>query len=295
MLLSEVRKISSPYMRLCYWIVERELIRWRKEEQGWGTPYTDDSILTQYRFCNVRRMDDRVSRWLYDNWYTPHFGHKNMLPACALARMFNLPFTLGAFTPSVFGRAGAPVDLWAIHHIVHGLKKAGHRTFNAAYIVPPDREVKDKIDAVLDLYVKPLCGPEAPCVVTRSMEATWNRLRTCRGFGGFLAGQVVADLRWAVAGTWADRHHWAPMGPGSKRGLNRVKGRPSTAPLSQKWFIQEFTPLCDKLRADLPGEITKKLEAHDIQNCLCEFDKYERCLWGEGTPKQLYHPFKEGA
>jgi hypothetical protein len=34
----------------------------------------------------------------------------------------------------------------------------------------------------------------------------------------------------------------------------------------------------------------KDLHAQDIQNCLCEFDKYERVRLGEGTPKQLYKP-----
>lgn len=34
--------------------------------------------------------------------------------------------------------------------------------------------------------------------------------------------------------------------------------------------------------------LDKKLCAQDIQNCLCEFDKYERVRLGEGAPKQRY-------
>ena len=32
----------------------------------------------------------------------------------------------------------------------------------------------------------------------------------------------------------------------------------------------------------------KKLCAQDVQNCLCEFDKYERVRLGEGRPKSKY-------
>ena len=32
------------------------------------------------------------------------------------------------------------------------------------------------------------------------------------------------------------------------------------------------------------------LTAHDVQFCLCEFDKYERVRLGEGRPRALYKP-----
>ena len=45
---------------------ERELIRKRKE--AGLTVLTDDEILGKYRFCNVRRRDDRVTAWLLKNY-----------------------------------------------------------------------------------------------------------------------------------------------------------------------------------------------------------------------------------
>src|SRR5262245_39207311 len=55
--------------KLCYWISEREAVRQRKEA-GNSKPWTADPLLQGFRWCNVRRMDDRVSKWLEDNWYT---------------------------------------------------------------------------------------------------------------------------------------------------------------------------------------------------------------------------------
>ncbi len=51
---------------LLYFVHEREFIRLKKIA-GSEPPYTDDPILGTYRFCNVRRADDRVSRWLTQN------------------------------------------------------------------------------------------------------------------------------------------------------------------------------------------------------------------------------------
>lgn len=55
----------------------------------------------------------------------------------------------------------------------------------------------------------------------------------------------------------------------------------------KSWFLQlgllqkEIDPLIKKA-----GIL--RLSAQDLQNCLCEFDKYERVRLGEGRPKQLY-------
>jgi hypothetical protein len=42
-----------------------------------------------------------------------------------------------------------------------------------------------------------------------------------------------------------------------------------------------------QLRRLLPPEL--HLTLHDIEFNLCEFDKYERVLFGDGTPKQKFH------
>jgi hypothetical protein len=85
----EIKQLS-PLERMAYWIEEREAIR-LKREAGESKPWTQDPILLGYRFCNVRRMDDRVSRWLLENWYQPYLDHPSMLVNVALARFINNP------------------------------------------------------------------------------------------------------------------------------------------------------------------------------------------------------------
>jgi hypothetical protein len=281
--LNKVRKLPARG-RLLYWIREREAVRLKKES-GAPTPWTDDEIIRRYRFCNVRRMDDKVSRWLLTNWYEPYRDHPNMLAAVALARFVNLPESLQDVTRWVVVSAGSCP--WSMVKMkLRDRKAAGMPVWNNAYMVSPGKW-SDKIDAVVDGYCRPL-SEDPPPVSPRSMRGTWEAIHDRNGFGSFMAGQVVADLRWAVTGTWDDRTTWAPRGPGSMRGLNRFAGRPPGDRAADRNWDTEFAAVIEVCSRELPTSITGRLEAHDYQNCLCEYDKYERVLGGEGKPKQLY-------
>jgi len=281
MLIDHVLKLDV-YERFLYWIKERESIR-EKKAAGLPPPWTDDFILSAYRFCNVRRMDDKVSDWLFKYWYRTYFDHDNMLVACALARFINLPSSLQAITTFVFGPKYRP-DL--VKTVLRSLKEAGDTVFNGAYMVRGN-DGQDKLDSVVDFYVQPLYD-NPPRIYRGSMEKTHAGLEGAYGFGSFMAGQVVADLRWAIDGTWDDRNDWAPIGPGSARGMNRLMGRPLDKPLSQGSFLQDLQPVMMAFSTYLPDALVQKMEAHDWQNCLCEFDGYERVLHGQGRKKELY-------
>lgn len=279
-------KTMAPLDRLLYWIQEREDIRLRKEA-GEPPPWTRDPILMGYRFCNVRRMDDKVSRWLLEHWYDPHRDHPRMLLAAATARFFNLPSTLGAITELVF-RPDGRWDGGAVIRKVRALRKAGATVFNGAYMVRGN-DGPDKAASVMTHNVAMLARARV-AVDPTSMEKTWGRIVEVRGFGSFMAGQVVADLRWAVSGSWADKDSWAPAGPGSTRGLNRLLDQPLKSTFSQEDFRAKLTELIDECRRLLPAAVTCRLEAMDYQNCLCEYDGYERTLWGQGRKKERYDP-----
>jgi hypothetical protein len=281
--LNKVRALPARD-RLLYWVREREAVRLKKES-GAPAPWTDDEILRRYRFCNVRRMDDKVSRWLLMNWYEPYRDHPNMLAAVALARFVNLPNSLSFVRPFVLGpRDDGTPDWKAVKSTLRQLKKKGP-IFNNAYMVRGNDGI-DKVECVVDHYVRPLTKLENPIDPT-SMERTHANLLPSYGMGSFMAGQIVADLRWAVSGTWEDRMNWAPRGPGSMRGLNRLFGRGPDDAAARTWDA-EFATVIEICKRELPALITDRLEAHDYQNCLCEYDKFCRVLDGEGKPKQLY-------
>jgi hypothetical protein len=106
---------------------------------------------------------------------------------------------------------------------------------------------------------------------------------------------VVLDLQETLVlanRPHAERQFYAWVGPGAKRGLNRIAGRPYRNALTRNNAQTELEQLYRVLRKRrrLPTVVHTGLTMHDVQFSLCEFDKYERALWGQGTPKQRYVP-----
>lgn len=279
--MSKVKSVNemTPRQVFVYWIQEREKIR-NAKLFGEPKPWTDDPILQKYRFCNVVRMNDKVSEWIWYNWYNPHFDHKNMPIAATIARHFN---NIEALDLIGFPES---VNLARMYGQLRKRKDQGLTVFNGAYIIRGNSG-RDKIDSVLFYTVGPMLK-NRPKIYRNSMEDTHKVFMEYKDIGSFMAGQIVADLRWAMKGSWSDRMSWAPLGPGSKRGMNRLLGRDLDAPLSQEEFTEELRELISYTSLKLGTVLTERMEAMDFQNCCCEFDKYMRALSGEGKPKQNY-------
>ena len=282
--LDEVRKLD-PRGRLLHWIKEREKARLAKLK-GFPKPWTNDPILQAYRFCNVRRMDDKVSQWLDLHWYTPNRNHKNMVIACVLARHFNQPQTLARIGfPKVYNAGYIQSGL---EHI-EALKRQGETTFNSAYIIRASGDYPNKAEMVFYETVQQFVdSPTKYLSKADRMEDAVNLLMGYRNIGSFMAGQIAADLRWATNGKFIDKDEWAAMGPGSKRGINIIHGRALEYPIKQEQFTEELKNLMTFLKKALPSSLTSRLEAIDYQNCLCEYSGYEKVLWDRGRKKQLY-------
>ena len=111
------------------------------------------------------------------------------------------------------------------------------------------------------------------------------------GMGNFMAAQVIADCKHtrllSNAPDWWD---WCAPGPGSQRGLSRLLGMGDEF---QHFRADTFIEKLSQLRKEIQHEIKIKLCLQDLQSCLCEFDKFERTLWGEGRPRSRYKPPKE--
>ena len=268
---------------LVQWIVEREAIRKRKE-QDLPKPWTNDRLLRDYRWCNVRRMDDRVSVALMANWYPLQGDPETQLVAAVLAKLINWPASLDDITgPRRFDISLLPRAREKLAHRA----SMGWKVFTGAYVVPgvPGR---NKVDSVCDLAE--LVASQASAILAGSMAATWANLIKIDGLGSFLAGQMVADLAHLSAGQqWKDSSTWAPLGPGSARGMNRLQGRPKDKAMSQGQFDVELPALIDVLKPRISEIwVDRRLQGMDAQNCMCEFDKTRRLMLGEGQVRSRY-------
>jgi hypothetical protein len=126
----------------------------------------------------------------------------------------------------------------------------------------------------------PGCGP-------RSLRDVHARISRFPGWGAFLAYQAVVDMRFTeLLEDACDRDIWAAAGPGTIRGLNRMRCRDVGASLSQERALEEML----EIRKFVEGETGIVIDLSDVPNILCETDKYLRALGGEGRPRTTYVP-----
>lgn len=272
---------------LAAFIIEREWVRIRRSE-GKPRPWTKDPILAQYRFCNVRREDDRVTRWIAEHWRTPHAKDPHLWFAMVVARLINHPPTLALL--SLPGRWNKKQFI----RVLETRRASGEKTFGSAYIVSTNGRATDKNVYLAESVLDPLWADRA-VIMPKKGDSLWqffSRLRAYNGMGNFIAGQVVADIKY-VKPLWntLDWDTFAVSGPGSRRGLNRVLGRDVNEPWTDTTWGERFAEVRTAVSALLRP--TLDLHAQDLQNCLCEFDKYERARLGEGRPRQNFHPTEE--
>jgi hypothetical protein len=283
----------AAFHLFCHWIVERDRIRLAKEA-GKPRPWTDNEFMQKARWCNVYRMHDRVSQYLLNTWYADDLliSPAQIAVNAAMARLINWPETLEELRAA---RQNENYHSATARDVLHACARRGKYS-TSAYKVSGIRG-EDKVTTVIGQCDQVLAG-YGRLVDASSMARTHARLQGIFAIGSFMAGQIVADLRYVHPGTWADRDSWAPLGPGSERGLGWLLGwdGKDEGTLRRFGIAQATLPgmlrdLRERLNA-VPAvrEVLERVgaEAMDIQNCLCEFDKFSRYSAGLGGPKNLY-------
>jgi alpha-glutamyl/putrescinyl thymine pyrophosphorylase clade 1 len=272
-------------------IVERERVRQRKEA-GLPKPWSKDPIFQNYRFCNVYRELDTVTQWITTNWRHKHPEDRHVWFAMAVARYVNWPESLAEI--------GYPVP-WNPAHFVKVLKdraSRGEKVFSAAYVTmtPLSSKGQPKEEYLAEHILTPLWEMRenyAPWE-GQTLEEFHTRLMTHHGVGSFMAAQIVADVKYTRPLSGAeDWRSFTAQGMGSERGLNRL----CVLPLKKKWGAKAFKYTMAELQLDIDARMVREdlglVHRQDLQNCLCEFDKYERIRLNEGRVRSKYKGAKD--
>lgn len=247
---------------------ERRAIEGRRA-RGMPWPWTDDTILRQYRFCCVSRRDDRGTRWLHDHWIRPNVTDPALWWAVAVARTFNYQPTLEALGyPAPHESKLAVLDRWEA--LLDQRHAAGERIYGSAYgIHPPPEPGAIKHRFSLRVALAGLLDTAPP---VNTVEAFVTHLSGFPEWGRFMAYEVARDL---VDTPWLadapDRLTWTNLGPGARRGLRRlvVTDEPDAG-----WRLT--TPLGLYYARELTATNPLGLDIHDVEHNLCEYDRYLR-------------------
>lgn len=266
--------IPEMFDKLIFWITERERIR-QKKEQGLPPPWTDDPRMREFRFCNVRREDDAVTRWINQFIRIP-YAHTHYLPVgLSLCRWINQPSTLRAIIDHGLWPADEFPNLRAIRDLLRELPPP---VFRPAYIIPNLGIPTDKPEIVCSIAIQQVRDRIGECrehLTSVRKATTW--FASLKGWGGFMSNQVVADLvHTPLMERAPDKMDYCAPGPGTRRGLKHLFG---------DWVPEEKEQKALRfVRQRINERIGIYLPLSDVGNICCEFDKWIR----PNPPKQRY-------
>ena len=265
-----------------YWITEREKVR-LLHDAGAPKPWSNDWVFQKTYFCNVHREDDKVTKWIRTNWNNP--AELNYEFAMCVARLLNKPSTLASL-----GYPAEDVPRWIGRSVdvLRTMAGEGVTIWGNAYVVTTHGQKMDKL-TYLEGLLRDLWEQVEPGLVDvrrqKTLAMAHYRLTLREGFGSFMAAQVVADLKNTEGHALQfaeDWWNWSAYGPGSLRGLAWVYGVPTT-PRNYEELMKELHPEIERLVYPI------HMCEQDLQNCLCEFDKYMRVKTRTGRSKRKYN------
>jgi len=278
---------------LLYFVWEREAIRLARDNDDYTGELTRDPILSKYKFTNIRRKDDRVSKWIIDNVIQKGY-RKDLWFVLLICRLVNWPPTLQhLIDENVLFQVAGDFDPIRFSEVIESFKEEGKKVYSGAYMVYPTKKEAGSVKSLsLGKYIiEPVLerADEIDYAQQDSIAKFVEELAKCFGISTFIAGQVAADLTYcqATLSEAVDLYTYAPIGPGSSKGLNYLLGRSPYASWKQVDFNAELITIRNQIVDEL--EI-KDMTLHDVQNCMCEYSKYARTVLGEGQPKSMYRP-----
>lgn len=269
---------STLYPILWRFAFERQRIYLRRLLDA-PPPWSDDPILTAYRFTNVFRAADRVSQHLIRLVYADgEVSRDTLFMRTILFKVFNRIDTWQALTD----RLGLPIanafDYAACDDLLTR-RRTTAPIYSAAYIMPSGRQSgipkhRMHLGLIRDMVAD---GLPAKLEQTRSLRDAYLLLLAWPTLGPFLAFQYAIDLNYTPL-TSHDESDFVVAGPGALDGL--AKCFESLGELGPAETIIWLTERQNEEfeRYDLPFNDLwgRPLQPIDVQNLLCEVSKYTR-------------------
>lgn len=265
----------------CYWqfAAERQAIFFQRLT-GLPLPWTNDEILSSFKFTNAYRASDRVSQYLIRNViYDADHSIRDLFFRVVLFKLFNKIETWELLR-SCLGELSYKHFRFDDYDAV--LTKAlsqGRRIYSAAYIMPSGGSRYRRKHRAHLVMLSNMMKDDAPQKLSdcQSMKEAFVLLRGYPMIGDFLAYQYVTDLNYSPITNFSEMEFVVP-GPGARSGLHKCFS--DLASWSEQDVIrwvserqeQEFSDRQLTFRS-LWG---RRLQLIDCQNLFCEVDKYAR-------------------
>jgi DNA polymerase len=253
-----------------------------------------DPVVKLGRWCSTRRQNDRQTIWPHEHWFGPHRDDPDVWFLALLYRCcindgrvaaeisLPLPFDAERYLAEMRARKaeGKPTE----HFGHHAYTIYAYRGFD----FKPEGHVEGLLKPAWEAREHFRPRADDTC-------ATWfERPRELPGVGSFTAGQITADMKFFPPLCDApDVMTFAVSGPGSRRGLARVLGKPlGYYENNEAQWRRDLDKFYAQIAPELERIAGEPISASDAQSALCETSKLERYRVDHGE-LQLYVPYGE--
>ena len=269
---------SNLYPVIWKFASERQLIYLRRLS-GQAMPWTDDPVLSAYRFTNAFRAADRVSQHLIQLAYADDMASCNtVFLRTILFKIFNRIDTWSAIVQELGFPAAPDFDYVACENLL-----AGRRTrvpiYSPAYIMPSGGRSGGPKHRMHLRLLRDMINDRLPerLAQTRSLRDAYALLLDRPTLGPFLAFQYTIDLNYTTL-TSHPEHEFVVAGPGALDGLVKCfeslgEFTPAEAIL---WLTARQDDEFKRYGLEFEGLWGRPLQPIDVQNLLCEVSKYTR-------------------
>lgn len=295
-----------------YWITERYRIHLNKDIYKFDRPWTTDAILQEYSFTNVRRIEDRVTKYLLEQvCYNPELTLEEKVLNIIWFRIFNQPETF-----ELFGFPILSSDLDGDFHYIQdkytAMIPSGKVLARGAYMISgimnaTYEDVQGINTTMMPWHIiwklhndRPLFANLLQCINDNRGKDAFSIINGLRGIGEFIAYQIYIDLSYCREVPFTE-NDFVVLGGGAKRGVAIVC--PTLPQKQYPQFIQDIQDDINDLLLESTGEsllnLMKDLPVYErhislsnMQNCFCEFSKYYRYTTDvKKTKRRKYIPF----
>lgn len=251
-------------------------------------PWTSDSIINTYKFCNAYRASDRVSQYLIKNVIYDENRSKNeeeVILRILLFKIFNKIETWEYLE----NRIGDYITLSnfnsnAYSDILQEAMNLGYVIYTSAYMSCASKEFgyDKKHQNHLALIDKMVVQDR---VVNRIVEAkkfedVFHIIQEYPLLGKFMAYQLATDINYSEIINF-DENSFTIAGPGAERGISKcfVDTDGKTYADIIHWMTENQEREFQRLGLNFQSLWGRPLQSIDCQNLFCETDKYCRAAF----------------
>ena len=269
-----------------YWTFAAERQRiFERRIAGLPEPWTEDPILSRYRFTNPWRASDRVTQFMirdviYDQ---PDMAPEDLVVRIVLARLFSKPSTWRAIEDRLGPVRASTLSDPRLEQLLEELQAAGP-IYTSAFILCAtkayghDRKYLNHLALVSDMVRQRL--PRA-IASARRLKDVYDALARFPLIGPFMAYQLAIDINYSELVDFSENEFTVPARCRARHSQGVPVREPPRDASHHPADGRRAARGLPRARVEPPTLFGRSLQAIDCQNLFCELDKYARVRYPE--------------